>query len=385
MSSFSFAKRTDWSLHSNALSIALEEMQKEGVSILDLTESNPTRCGFHYPDSWLKDLSLNLSFLYSPEAKGILKSRLAIGQYYAQRNFTVNPEHLVLTSSTSEAYSFLLKLLTNPGDHVLIPKPSYPLFQFLLELHDVEFDFYPLVYEGRWKINRAKFKDLITPRTKAVILVNPNNPTCSYISKEDVVFLNEQCMKNHMAIISDEVFLDYPLDSSMQSNSLIQNTSVLTFVLSGISKILGLPQMKLSWIGINGPQGTVHKALERLEIIADTYLSVNTPVQNALSQWLPQAHQIQDQILQRVQENLTSLRKKKLNVLSVEAGWYAVIDAPSIGSEEDFILDLLKKDHVLVHPGYFFDFDREGYLVISLLPSPEVFNQAIERLSRKII
>ncbi|MBF0489753.1 MAG: pyridoxal phosphate-dependent aminotransferase [Candidatus Omnitrophica bacterium] len=385
MSLYPFAKRINWSLENNPLSLAIEKMRSDGTPILDLTESNPTRCGFQYPKNWLEELSSSEALTYAPESKGTIKARRAVESYYQQRQYALSPEHLVLTSGTSEGYSFLLKLLTNPGDHVLIPKPSYPLFQFLIELHDVGFDYYPMVYEeGRWQIDREAFLDLVTSKTRAVILVNPNNPTCSYISKDDLTFLNEQCASHQMAIISDEVFLDYQLKKDLPAVSLVENTKVLTFVLSGISKVLGLPQMKLSWIAANGPKKTLQEALERLEIIADTYLSVNTPVQNSLASWLPQASQIQGQILQRVQANLETLRHYPLKVLSVEGGWYAIIDVPSLYSEEDFILDVLRTEQVLVHPGYFFDFDREGYLILSLLPQGEVFREAIERISRKI-
>ncbi len=384
MDSFPFARRTNWSLENNPLSLALEKMLSQGVPILDLTESNPTRCGFDYPMAWLEGLSDKNTLNYTPESKGMQKTREAIVGYYAQRSLRMEAKDIVLTSSTSEGYSFLLKLLTNPGDHVLIPKPSYPLFQFLLELHDVNFDYYPLVYDRRWKIDREAFKDLVTPKTRAVIVVNPNNPTCSYLSVEDMDFLNEQCIKNKAAIISDEVFLDYPLKDKTIVHSLVQNKSALTFTLSGISKILGLPQMKLSWIAVSGLPEMAEEALERLEIIADTYLSVNTPVQNALVKWLPEADKIQKQILERVKINLETLRKSDFNVLSVEGGWYAVIDEPFLSSEEDFILGLLEKEHVLVHPGYFFDFNREGYLILSLLPKLEIFKEAIKRISRKM-
>lgn len=379
-----FSKRTSWALHNNPLSIALENLQSQGVPILDLTESNPTKCGFHYPEDWLKDLSKTQSLNYAPEARGMSSARLAISNYYAQRGLNVPCKSLVLTSSTSEGYSFLLKLLTDPGDHILIPKPSYPLFQFLLELHDVEFDFYPLAYEGQWKIDRTAFSQLVTSKTKAVILVNPNNPTCSYVAREDITFLNEICKKHSIAIISDEVFLDYKLNKDSEGLSLANNREVLTFVLSGISKICGLPQMKLSWVAANGPEDIVHQALERLEIIADTYLSVNTPVQNALSKWLPQAPLIQDQILKRVQENLHVLKQNNLNVLAVEGGWYAVLEVPIIDSEESFVLELLQKDHILIHPGFFFDFEKEGFLIVSLLPQEDIFKKAIERIYQKI-
>ena len=384
MSNFLFANRTNWSLQSNSLSLSLEKLQAQGVDILDLTESNPTRCGFDYPAPWLEALSNQAHLIYAPQANGTLQARKAVADYYAQKSLNVDPKRIVLTSSTSEGYSFLLKLLTNPGDHVLIPKPSYPLFEFLLQLHDVEFDYYPLLYDGAWHIDQGAFKNLVTPKTRVVIVVNPNNPTGSYMSEQDIAFLNEQCLQNHMAIISDEVFFDYKLERQINPFSLIPNTLVVTFVLSGISKILGLPQMKLSWIVTHGPKLAVEAAMDRLEIIADTYLSVNTPVQNALPVWLADSANIQKQILERVRGNEKILRRGPLNVLTAEGGWYALLKVPSINSEEQFVLDLLQEDHVLVHPGYFFDFDVSGYLVLSLLPKPEIFTQALERICRRI-
>ncbi|MBI3602432.1 MAG: pyridoxal phosphate-dependent aminotransferase [Candidatus Omnitrophica bacterium] len=384
MSNFLFANRTNWSLQSNPLSCLLEKLQAQGVDILDLTESNPTRCGFHYPSSWLEALCGQNNFTYAPQAKGLIQARRAVADYYAQKSLNVDPKRIVLTSSTSEGYSFLLKLLTNPGDHVLIPKPSYPLFQFLLQLHDVEFDYYPLVYDGAWRTDQRAFKNLVMPKTRTVIVVNPNNPAGSYVGKEDIAFLNEQCLKNHMAIISDEVFFDYKLNGQINPLSLAYNTAVPTFVLSGISKILGLPQMKLSWITSHGPQPIVDMAMDRLEIIADTYLSVNTPAQNALSVWLAGNAHIQKQILERVRANWEIVRRQHLNVLAAEGGWYALVHVPSVKSEEQLVLDLLQKDHVLVHPGYFFDFDNPGYLVLSLLPVSEIFTQALERICRRI-
>ena len=385
MPDFVFSKRTNWSTQNNPLSDLLENLQSKSVEILDLTESNPTRCGFDYPKTWMQALSEGHNLLYTPQAKGMAQARRAIQEYYRQRNIEISDERMVLTSSTSEGYSFLLKLLTNPGDHVLIPKPSYPLFQFLLEMHDVAFDYYPLVYDGSaWSINQKAFKDLMTPKTRVVIVVNPNNPTGSYLNSKDQNFLNEQCQKNTVSIICDEVFLDYPVENLNPARSLISNAVVPTFVLSGISKILGLPQMKLSWIVANGPQKAVEEAIQRLEIIADTYLSVNTPVQNALSSWLLDSSSIQKQILDRVRGNLEILHRSQLKVLAVEGGWYALIQAPSIKSEEQFVLSLLEQDHVLVHPGYFFDFEAEGYLIVSLLPNPKTFAKAVERIARKI-
>ncbi len=384
MSDFIFSNRTDWSLQNNPLSLAIEKFKEQNIEILDLTESNPTRCGFEYPLDLLKKLSDPSNLTYSPLAKGIFPAREAIAHYYAKRSLSIDPHRLVLTSSTSEGYSFLLKLLTNPGSHVLIPRPSYPLFQFILELHDVEFDYYPLMYDGNWQIDTDAFQGLVKRNTRAVIVVNPNNPTGSYVGKNDRNFLNEICLKNRMAIISDEVFLDYPINPSEPPQSLVSNDKVPTYVLSGLSKILALPQMKLSWIAINGPKEYIAPALDRLEIIADTYLSVNTPVQNAVSQWLSHSQFIQTQISKRVESNLQVLLQYDFNVLSVEAGWYVIIEDSSIESEEDLVLELLKEEHVLIHPGYFFDFEKEGYLVLSLLPKPEIFEQAIERIARKM-
>ncbi len=353
MSDFPFSKRTDWSLQNNPLSLALEKLHNQGTHILDLTESNPTRCGFVYPRLWLEAFTNQNNLTYTPEAKGIGLARRAIADYYQRKRITISSDKIILTSSTSEGYSFLLKLLTNPGDHVLVPKPSYPLFQFLLELHDVESDYYPLVYNGAWSIDRQAFRSLMTVQTKAVILVNPNNPTGSYVNADDMAFLNEQCLKNHMAIISDEVFFDYQLNTHINPYSLCLNNEVLTFVLSGISKILGLPQMKLSWIAVNGPNTIVDTAMQRLEIIADTYLSVNAPVQNALASWLMEESLVQKQILDKVNQNISTLHQHNLKPLAVDGGWYAVIHKPFIKSEESFVLSLLEQEQVLVHPGFF--------------------------------
>lgn len=385
MPEFIFSNRTNWSLENNPLSLKLEQLKDQKIDVIDLTESNPTRCGFNYPLEWLTALCDQDNLKYMPLSKGMLETREAVAAYYAKRGLTVDPERLLLTSSTSEGYSFLFKLLTNPGDHVLIPRPSYPLFQFILELHDVTFDYYPLKYEDNcWRIDRKALSELITPQSRCVIVVNPNNPTGSYLGHDDLAFLNEICSKNQMSIISDEVFFDYSLNTKRPPESLITNTQAPSFVLSGISKILGLPQMKLSWIALNGPRSFVEPALERLEIIADTYLSVNTPVQNALISWLSETSKIQDQILKRVRANLEILQSKGFNVLSVEGGWYAVIEEARIKSEEQLILNLLSQDHVLIHPGYFFDFSKEGYLVISLLPESNRFQKGIEKLSQRM-
>ena len=382
MSDFKFANRTNWVLNNNPLSLALDRLKEQHIEILDLTQSNPTECQFKYPDDLISALNKPENLSYAPLAKGHVSARTNVVDYYKQKGYTLNSENVFLTSSTSEGYSFLLKLLTNPGDHVLIPKPSYPLFQFLLELHDVSFDYYPLVYEGSWRIDREAFEGLITSKTRAIILVNPNNPTGSFISSADLAFLNRLCLTHGMAIISDEVFLDYKHGASATAQSLVTNDQVPSFVLSGISKILALPQMKLSWMTVNGPADFVGKAIERLEIIADTYLSVNTPVQHALGSWLRHSGNIQEQILERVKHNLSFLKTQPLELLTIEGGWYAIIHEPAIDDEEKFILKLLQEEHILVHPGFFFDFEQEGYLIVSLLPSHEAFQKGINKISK---
>ncbi len=384
MDNFPFASRTDWEQNSNELTQALESLKHRGISINDLTESNPTRCGFKYPDGLLSALAQPESLIYTADSKGLNSARSSIVKYYADRHLKAGLEQIVLTSSTSEAYSFLLRLLVNPGERVLIPRPSYPLFQFLLELNDCAFDYYPLVYDGIWRLDRVALEALIDADTRAIILVNPNNPTGSYINDEDMAFLNGLCHKNNMAIISDEVFYDYAFKKE-NAYSCVGNAGALTFVLSGLSKIMALPQMKCSWIVTSGPEDTVKEALNRLEIIADTYLSVNTPVQRALPVWLTAATSMQEQIMSRVGANWKVLQSQTagtVELLSVAGGWYAILKAPNRMTEEEWVLKFLKEDHVLVHPGFFFDFKHDGYLILSLLPHTDEFRSGIEKILR---
>ena len=361
-----FSKRTEWNQQTNPLSQLLDELKSQNTEILDLTESNPTRCGFDYPPQILTSLSDPKSLQYTPDACGTLPARQAVGNFCQ-----FDPERIVLTASTSESYSFLFRLLLNPGEKVLIPRPSYPLFQFLLELNDASFEYYSLIYDNGWHIDFKQLETLIDSQTKAIVLVNPNNPTGSYIKEDELQKLNALCRTHGLAVISDEVFFDYPLTQGKFA-SLKDNREVLTFVLGGLSKSLALPQMKLGWILASGPQTQVDEALQRLEIIGDTYLSVNTPVQNACRQWLANSDGIHEQILSRVKTNLQWLKQSGLNVLKVEGGWYAVLDMGAI-DEEQVVLDTLRKNHILIHPGFFFDFETAGHLVVSLLPRPEVF------------
>lgn len=361
-----FSKRTDWDQRSNPLSQLLDEFKTRGIAVTDLTESNPTRCGFQYPPQILSALSDPKNLQYAPESQGMASAREAVGRFCA-----FEPGRIVLTASTSESYSFLFRLLLDPGDKVLVPRPSYPLFQFLLELNDASFDHYPLVYDGQWRIDFEALERLIDKRTKAIVLVNPNNPTGSYLKADELKRLNAICRKHGLAVISDEVFFDYRFADG-PFVSLKGNADVLTFVLGGLSKALSLPQMKLGWMLLSGPQQEVQEALGRLEIIADTFLSVNTPVQNALPMWFPIAQQVHRQVMDRVQGNWEYLKRTGAQVLAVEGGWYAVIRLEDI-DEEDFVLQALQRHHVLIHPGFFFDLEPAGHLVLSLLPPPEQF------------
>ncbi len=386
MDKFPFARRTNWRRETNALNKALEDLGSRHIPVMDLTASNPTSCGFLYPEGMLSALNSLENFHYQPDACGMKKARQAVAQYYARQKLLLSPRDIILTASTSEAYSFLMRLLVNPGERILVPKPSYPLFQFLLEINDVNFDYYPLLYDGQWRLDCQALEHLVDAKTKAIILVNPNNPTGSYTALAELKFLNELCRKHQMAIISDEVFFEYPLYPG-DAVSCAGNQTALTFVLGGLSKTLGLPQMKCAWILASGPQSVLKESLSRLEIIADTYLSVNTPVQNALSTWLDRAPGIQGQIKSRVQENgqwLSSHLNEHTQLLSLQGGWVASLRIPTVKSEEEWVLEFLREDHVSVYPGYFFDFDQEAYIILSLLPPAPVFQEAAGRIMSRL-
>ncbi|HXF05250.1 MAG TPA: pyridoxal phosphate-dependent aminotransferase [Blastocatellia bacterium] len=378
-----------------------------GLPLWDLTESNPTRCDFAYPSNLLAALTDADAFLYEPHPKGLFKARQAIARYYEEKGWSVDEEHLLLTASTSEAYAFLFRLLLNPGDRVLVPRPSYPLLDFLADLNDVRLDAYPLVYDdSRWRIDMERLAAAICSDTRALVLINPNNPTGSVITLAEREALVELCHRHNLALISDEVFGDYlfPADVAGEPRSthhsqsddqrvptLVTTSEVLTFTVSGVSKVLGLPQMKLAWIVVTGPAHLADEALSRLEIISDTYLSVSTPVQHALPRWMTQRNVLADQILHRLIANRTMLAKvvslsSSCRLLAADGGWYAVLQLPGVEDEEEFALNLLDSDGVLVHPGYFFDFAEPGYVVISLLPPDEIFRtgvgKLIERLAR---
>jgi aspartate/methionine/tyrosine aminotransferase len=379
-----FSSRLNWSLPPNPLSRLLAEKRASGAAILDLTESNPTAAGFKYPeDRILAALADPRSLCYEPEPAGIVAARAAVSGYYAGR---VDAERILLTASTSEAYALLFKLLADPGDEVLIPRPSYPLFEFLAALESVRVVAYPLVPHSGWSIDFEILERKITPRTRAIVVVNPNNPTGSYLKKVELAALTRLGGKHNLAILCDEVFSDYALEhDARRVSSLVDQNEVLAFSLSGLSKVAGLPQLKLGWIVASGPERLRQEALARLELIADTYLSVGTPAQWAATPLLALREAMQAQILKRVRENLAFLKGQigatsPWSLLEPEGGWYAVVQAPRIHSEEGWVVTLLAEDHVLVQPGFFFDFESEAFLVVSLLTPAATFTEGVRRI-----
>lgn len=382
-----FSQRTNWRLSPNALTRAIEEARASGHKILDLTVSNPTEAGVR-PDSEtvLAALANPEAMHYDPQPRGLLEARQAVCRYYRDSHevFDLNPERLILTTSTSEAYSYVFRLLCNPGDEILVPKPSYPLFEFLADLADVQLVAYPLFYDHGWQIDFDSLYKAATARSQAVILVHPNNPTGSYVSTAETAALNTLCRDYGLALIVDEVFLDYPHDGAPRT-SFVANADALTFTLSGVSKISALPQMKLAWVAASGPAEMVSAAGARLEIIADTFLSLNAPVQLAASVLLDQRKQIQPILLDRLRVNLAELDRQlasrpSCTRLSIEGGWYVLLRVPAIESDEDLAIRLLRKANVSVHPGHFYDFQSEGHLVLSLITEPVDFREGVARL-----
>jgi len=386
-----FSDRTNWRLSPNALTRAIEEARTAGRKVLDLTISNPTEAGVRPdPEIVLGALANPKAMGYDPQPRGLLEARQAVCGYYRESHEVVDldPDRLILTTSTSEAYSYVFRLLCNPGDEVLVPKPSYPLFEFLADLADVRLVPYPLLYDHGWQIDFDSLYKAATARSRAVILVHPNNPTGSYVSVAETSALNLFCRDYNLALIVDEVFLDYSHDGT-ERRSFASNAEALTFTLSGVSKISALPQMKLAWVATSGPKEIVAEAGARLEIIADTFLSLNAPVQLAASVLLDQRKQIQPILLDRLRVNLGELDAQlaanpACARLQVEGGWYAVLRVPIRGTDEDLAIDLLRKMGVIVHPGHFYDFPSEGHLVLSLITEPANFRAGVSRLLQMV-
>jgi alanine-synthesizing transaminase len=377
-----FAKRTNWDLTPNRLGEALAAHRAAGKPLLDLTVSNPTECGFVYKDAEiLQALSDPRALSYEPNPRGLESARRAVAAYYAKRGESVAIEDIFLTTSTSEAYSYAFRMLCDPGDEILIPSPSYPLFDFLAEIQDVKLVRYPLLYDHGWQMDFHALEQAITPRTRGVIVVHPNNPTGHFTKDSEMAKLNAICLMGDMAVIADEVFLDFGLEGNRVA-SFSANSASLTFTLSGLSKISGLPQMKAAWLTVSGPREKKREALARFEVIADTYLSVNAPVQLAIPVFLDQRRTFQEQLLARVRQNLSELdrqlsQQKSCSRLEVEGGWYAVLRVPAIRSDEELALELLKSSGVSIHPGHFYDFSSEGFLVLSLITPRETFARGV--------
>jgi len=382
-----FSQRTNWKLTPNALTQAIAEARASGQQIVDLTVSNPTQTGV-LPDSEtvLAALVSQEAMQYDPQPRGLLSARRAVCHYYrgAQEIFDLDPEHIFLTTSTSEAYTYVFRLMCDAGDEVLVPKPSYPLFEFLADLADVKAVAYPLVYDHGWQIDFDSLYKAATPKKRAVITVHPNNPTGSYARQDEMAALGGFCREYQAALVADEVFLDYAHDGAMRP-SFIGNTEALTFTLSGISKISALPQLKLGWLAVSGPEELVPPALARLEIIADTYLSLNAPVQLAAPVLLEQRKTVQPILLDRLRVNLAALDRQlaaypAVTRLQTEGGWNAVVRVPAIKNDEELAIEVLRKAGVIVHPGHFYEFAGDGYLVISLIVAPEDFRKGISGL-----
>ena len=380
-----FSSRLPAHLASNAITRAVESLRTRGVALFDLTESNPTRVGVTYPSTLLDALANPAGLSYAPEPLGLPPARTAVARYLGTtRRLDIDPGRVVLSASTSEAYSWLFKLLCEPGDEVLVPAPSYPLFDSLASLEAVRLTPYRLDYHGVWSIDRDSVMRSLSPRTRAILVVSPNNPTGSSLRDHDRDWLAGVAAAHDLALISDEVFAEYPLRPAPDAASLHGTKEALTFVLGGLSKSAALPQLKLAWTTVSGPPVLVDDALARLEIIADTYLSVATPVQLAAHELLEAASSLRDQIQSRLEANLTLLEQTTagtpVTLLRPEGGWSAVLRVPAVETEEALVLRLLNEDHVLVHPGYFFDFDTEAWLVVSLLPEPGRFRDAVSRV-----
>jgi alanine-synthesizing transaminase len=381
-----FSRRTNWPLTPNRLTQVLAEVRASGAPLLDLTVSNPTHVGLHYDEQSILGAFQNPnSLFYDPQPKGLLSARQEVALYYQHdHGISLDPEQIVLTTSTSEAYSYVFRLLCNAGEQILVPKPSYPLFDFLGDLQDVSLAPYSLEYADGWFIDFPSLIRKITAQTRAILLVHPNNPTGSYLREQELQRLNAICVEHNLALIVDEVFLDFPF-TGQPAGSFAGNTAALTFTLSGLSKISGLPQMKIAWVAVGGPETRTVPAMERLTVIADTYLSLSAPAQYALPVLLEQRRSIQPQILQRVRENRAMLEKlvakqTTCKLLHADAGWAAVIRTTSGTSDEELAVKLLREHHVLVHPGHFYDFGSDGFVVVSLLTPAAEFGNGVERL-----
>ncbi len=383
---YKYSQRLPWTTPTNPFSKLLAAKLVDGSPLLDLTVSNPSQIDLQYPHQEIASAYGSISdFTYRPEPFGEIEARRAIVRYYEDRGVRIHSEQVALTASTSEAYSLLFKLLCDPGDEILVPTPSYPLFDYLAALETVRVVPYRLFYEGHWSIDFAQLTAKLTSRTRVIVVVNPNNPTGSYLKREEAISLLNLASRHHLPIISDEVFMDYSFgDQSSRVATFAEYDSVLSFSLNGLSKTAGMPQLKLGWIVTNGPARERVTALDRLEILLDTYLSVSNPVQQSLPRLMELGDSIRNQLKTRTAENLeigrTILKDIAANFLHTEGGWSALIHLPGRLSEEEWITRLLLDHSVVVQPGYFFDISPEAHIVVSLIANPGDFRAGLERL-----
>ena len=391
-----FSGRVPAHLTRNRLTEALDATRAAGHPIIDLTLSNPTRADFDYPADLLAPLADPRAMIYAPAPLGLAAARQAIARDYARQGLDVSPDRIVLTASTSDAYSLLFKLLANPGDEILVPRPSYPLFDHLTALEAVAARPYDLEYHGGWALDFATLEHAITDRTRVILVVSPNNPTGSFITRDELDRLAGLCARDSItgagnadiAIVADEVFADYELEpgAARAAGRVAARRDVLSFALGGLSKSVGLPQLKLGWIVVSGPDDLVAAAVDRLELICDTYLSVSTPVQVAAETLLDRGAAVRVQIAERVRTNyrwlVANAAASSCTCRRASGGWYAVLQVPTIEPEEDLVVRLLTDDGVLAHPGYFFDFPHESFLVVSLLTPETAFRDGVTRILR---
>ena len=382
-----FSTRTNWDLRPSPLYSLLQQKRARGEEVLDLTESNPTKCGFIHSSSALIDSgSLQRSVLYEPDPQGLLSARQAIADWYKHQSINVDPGRIVLASSTSEAYSFLFRLLCNVGDVVAVPKPSYPLFEYLAHLNDILCQQYRLAYDGEWHIDLSSVDDALSSNAETLILVHPNNPTGSFVKKDERDRVVSEALARNIPIIVDEVFSAFSfLDDARCAESFAGTSSTLTFTINGLSKLLGLPQMKLAWIVVSGPDEECEKAVQRLEVIADTYLSVGTLVQQALSRLLNDTEAMTGKILARTKNNYEFLRTactagSSATLFRCEGAWNAILRLPEKKSDEEWAREILQSAGVLTHPGHLFDIDMKACIVLSLLPEQRVFSEGVTKI-----
>ena len=382
-----FSDRTPWDLSLNPIAQAIQRL----TPYLDLTESNPTRCGFEYPPDLLKDLGRAENLLYQPMPLGTLKAREAVADYLNSKGQKVEPEKVVLTASTSEAYSYLLKLLGDPGDSFLVPVPGYPLLDHLIRLEAMATVPFSFKMEADWPVDRVSLEEAVNSNSRGLVVVNPNNPTGAFLHPGDQDYLERFCKKHSLAFISDEVFSDYGYSGQNFTPSVPKAS--LSFRLGGLSKSLGLPQLKLSWVVLEGPERLLKECLERLEFIADTYLSINTPVQTGLKELLKFSPLFQRDLKKRLLANRAYLQERLdlsvppsvARLWPAQAGWYALVELTQEGiQEESLVLGLLEKERVLVQPGGFYDFQKGRFLVLSLLPEPGIFQEGVRRLQKHL-